>query len=637
MKSWVFNGDVLEVADGETRIPAQADQIYASVIEEMPAWPDLPAGKSGEAEKLRFSRYPVDLAVVIAADTESGQPVLTFEARTLKGSRFPVSSLAVERGHVVYDQMWYPGEKENTRAVMSLLEKSGYNPDTGRPQKLVGFLILKRASVEGGPVIDRLPDDSLTRLVFKIQSDRTPEGITAKLYPYQHDGWRWLRFIMREHLGGLLADEMGLGKTLQVICALRDPGGKPGQGGALVLAPGSLLENWIREIARFCPDFRTLKHHGSTRTGRPAELKGFDVVVSSYDTAIRDLSLLKMIGWNVVVLDEAQNIRNPDALRTKSVKQIRRNVGLAVTGTPIENRLRDLWSIMDFVVPGYLGDLKGFEARYNEDADAAAILEPLVTPLMLRRKVSDVAKDLPERIDIPEVLELSEEEAWAYDERRKNIFEEYGAAATLVSLGKLRQFCAHPCILKDGRCYPNGTFSKFERLKELLEEIFSCNEKALVFTSYTKMADLIADMVTSEIDAMSATLDGRRNIEDRQPLIDWFSAYVGPAALVLNPRAGGSGLNITAANHVIHYNLEWNPALEDQASARAHRRGQERPVTVRRLIYANTVEEVIDERLQRKRDIAERAVIGNEGKEKDYADILAALERSPTATRLEMR
>ena len=637
MKSWVFEGDVLEVADGETRIPAQAEQIYASVIEEMPAWPDLPAGKCGEAERLRFSRYPVDLAVVIAADTESGQPVLSFEARTLKGSRFPVSSLAVERGHVVHDQMWYPGAKENTRAVMNLLEKSGYNPDTGRPQRLVGFLILKRASVEGGPVIDRLPDDSLTRLVFKIQSDRTPEGITAKLYPYQHDGWRWLRFIMREHLGGLLADEMGLGKTLQVICALRDPGGKPDQGGALVLAPGSLLENWIREIARFCPDFRTLKHHGSTRTGRPAELKGFDVVVSSYDTAIRDLSLLKMIGWNVVVLDEAQNIRNPDALRTKSVKQIRRNVGLAVTGTPIENRLRDLWSIMDFVVPGYLGDLKGFEARYNEDTDAAAILEPLVTPLMLRRNVSDVANDLPERIDIPEVLELSEEEAWAYDERRKNIYEEYGAAATLVSLGKLRQFCAHPCILKDGRCYPNGTFSKFERLKELLEEIFSCNEKALVFTSYTKMADLIADMVASEIDAMAATLDGRRNIEDRQPLIDWFSAYVGPAVLVLNPRAGGSGLNITAANHVIHYNLEWNPALEDQASARAHRRGQERPVTVRRLIYANTVEEVIDERLQRKRDIAERAVIGIEGKEEDYADILAALERSPTATRLERR
>ena len=635
MKSWVLNGDVLEVADGATRIPAQADHVYASVLEKMPAWPDLPAGKCGEAVGLQFSRYPVEMAVVIAVDGDTGRPILTFEARSHKGESFPVSRGAVARGHVVHERTWYPGAPENTEAVMILLEKAGYNPETGNPRKLAGFLILKRAASEGGPVIDKLPDDALTRLVFKAQDDRGPEGITAQLYPYQRDGWRWLRFIMREELGGLLADEMGLGKTLQVICALRDPGGDPCEGGALVLAPGSLLENWIREIARFCPDFRTLKHHGGTRSGSPAELQGFDVVVSSYDTAIRDLSLLKMVEWGVVVLDEAQNIRNPAALRTKSVKQISRAVGLAVTGTPMENRLRDLWSIMDFVVPGYLGDLKSFEARYNEDTGAAAMLEPLVSPLMLRRHVSEVARDLPERIDIPEVLELSEAEACAYDEMREKIFEEYGATATLVSLGKLRQFCAHPDIVRDGRKSLNGAFSKFDRLKELLEEIFFCGEKALVFTSYTKMADLIAEMTARELGSLSATLDGRRDIEDRQPLIDGFSAHAGPAVLVLNPRAGGSGLNITAANHVIHYNPEWNPALEDQASARAHRRGQERPVTVRRLIYAQTVEEVIDERLRRKRDIAQSAIIGVEGKEEDYADILAALERSPSAARTD--
>ena len=635
MKSWVLNGDVLEVADGEARIPAQADQVYASVIEKMPAWPDLPAGECGEAERLRFSRYPVDLAVVIAADTDSGWPVLAFEARTRKGESFPVSRAAVAHGHVVHEQVWYPAAPENAEGLMNLLEQSGYDPDTGRPRKLAGFLVLKRAAVEGGPVIDRLPDDALTSLIFRSRTDRGPEGIRGELYPYQRDGWLWLRFIIREHLGGLLADEMGLGKTLQVISALRDPGVEPGSGGALVLAPGSLLENWIREIARFCPDFRTLKHHGSARTGRPADLQGFDIVVSSYDTAIRDLSLLKMVGWNVVVLDEAQNIRNPDALRTKSVKQIGRNVGLAVTGTPIENRLRDLWSIMDFAVPGYLGELKSFEKRYGEDTEAAATLEPLVTPLMLRRRVSEVARDLPERIDIPEVLELSEAEAYAYDEMREEIFARYGAVATLVSLGKLRQFCAHPEIVGDGIGLRNEAFSKFERLKDLLEEIFARDEKALVFTSYTRMADLIAEMASSEFGAMSATLDGRREIDDRQPLIDRFSGHGGPAVLVLNPRAGGSGLNITAANHVIHYNPEWNPALEDQASARAHRRGQKRPVTVRRLICAGTVEEVIDERLRRKRDIAGTAIIGVEGREDDYADILAALERSPSVARSE--
>lgn len=636
MKSWVVNGDVIEVADGEARIPANVDQVYASVIEEKSVWPDLPAGKCGEADTLRFFRYPVELAVVIAADKDSGWPALSFEARTQKGESFAVSREAVSRGHVVHDQVWYPGTPENTGELMNVLEESDYDPDRGRPRKLAGFLFLKRIASEGGPVIDRLPVDALTRLVFRTRSDRSPEGIRGELYPYQRDGWRWLRFIMREHLGGLLADEMGLGKTLQVISALRDPGGEPSSGKALVLAPGSLLENWMREIAKFCPDFHTHKHHGSNRTGRPAELRGFDVVVSSYETAVRDLSLLKMVEWNVVVLDEAQNIRNPDALRTKSVKQIGRNVGLAVTGTPIENRLRDLWSIIDFAMPGYLGDLKSFEDRYGEDTDAAASLEPLVTPLMLRRRVSEVAADLPERIDIPEVLELSEAEAYAYEEIRKKILLQYGAAAQLVSLGKLRQFCAHPDILKEGSRLPrNGAFSKFGRLKDLLEEIFSRREKALVFTSFTRMADLIAGMSSSEFDAMSATLDGRLDIDKRQPLIDRFSGHGGPAVLVMNPRAGGSGLNLTAANHVIHYNPEWNPALEDQASARAYRRGQERPVTVRRLTYSGTVEEVIEDRLQRKRNIAETAIIGVDGKKEDYADILAALERSPYAARSE--
>ena len=632
MKRWVLNGDVLEVADGEARIAADADQVYGSIIELNPTWPDLPAGKCGDADKLRFSRYPVELAAVIMGGADSDWPVVVFEARTQKGGTFPVSREAVARAHVVYEEVWYPGAPESARGLAELLEQSGYDQDAARPRNLAGILTLKRAAVEGGPIIDRLPNDALTKLILGTRTDRGPQGIAASLYPYQHDGWQWLRFIMREELGGLLADEMGLGKTLQVICALRDPGGEPRSGGALVIAPGSLLENWMREIAKFCPDFRSLKHHGSERTGRPVDLHGFDVVVSSYDTAVRDLSLLKMVEWNVVVLDEAQNIRNPDALRTKSVKQIGRKAGLAVTGTPVENRLRDLWSIMDFALPGYLGDLKSFEGRYGEDTQAATKLEPLVTPLMLRRRVSEVAHDLPARIDIPEMLELNEDEACAYDEVREGVLAEYGMAATLVSLGKLRQFCAHPHILNAEWGFQSETFSKFERLKELLEEVFALGEKVLVFTSYTKMADLIANMISSQLGTMSATLDGRMDIEHRQPLIDVFSGYGGSAALVLNPRAGGSGLNITAANHVIHYNPEWNPALEDQASARAHRRGQERPVTVRRLICAGTVEEVMDDRLRRKRDIAGSAVIGVEGNEEDYKDIVEALERSPSIT-----
>lgn len=629
MKSWILSEDVLEIADGEERIPASVNQVYESVIESAPVWPDLVAGKCGAAKKLKFTRYPVSFFVVIAADMVTGRPSLAIKARTQQGKAFLVSSKALIRGHVVHEEIWYPAVPRSAEEVVSLLNEVGYSPEENIVSTLKGVLKLKKSASEGGPVVDELGDKLFKNIFICEELAENPKKINAQLYPYQRSGWQWLSFIVREQLGGLLADEMGLGKTLQVISALRDPGGEADIGGALVIAPGSLLENWIREIKKFCPDFKTYKHQGVMRTGSPSDLKGVDIVVTSYDTVIRDLSLLKMIGWNAVILDEAQNIRNPEAMRTKAVKQIGRKVSLAVTGTPVENRLRDLWSIMDFVLPGYLGDQKSFEARYVDDINSASVLEPLVSPLMLRRRVTDVAKDLPKRIEIPEFLEMSEAEACAYDTMRKETFEEYGKAATLVSLGKLRQFCAHPAIVEHSSCGVDVSFSKFERLKELMEEVFSRQEKALIFTSFTKIADLIVEMAANKFDVMAETLDGRLAIDERQKLLDRFSTHEGSAVLVLNPRAGGSGLNITAANHVIHYNPEWNPALEDQASARAYRRGQQRPVTVRRLIYTGTVEEVISERLMRKRNIAEAAIIGVGGHQEDYLDILTALERTP--------
>ncbi|SKC10741.1 Helicase conserved C-terminal domain-containing protein [Bosea thiooxidans] len=360
-------------------------------------------------------------------------------------------------------------------------------------------------------------------------------------------------------------------------------------------------------------------------------MKDYDVVVTSYDNAVRDNSLLNMIVWKVIVLDEAQFIRNPDAQRTRAVKRLQREAGLAVTGTPVENRLLDLWSVVDFVLPGYLGDAKTFASEYSDDVDGAAKLEPLVSPLMLRRRVAEVAQDLPSRIDIPQVVELDEGEIAAYDAERERIYAEYGAAATLVALTSLRRFCAHPALMNGNAVAADPmSFSKFRRMDEIVEEIFSRSEKVIIFTSFTAMADLIARHIKSRFGTFGGVIDGRLSIDERQPLIDRFSAVQGGAALVLNPKAGGAGLNITAANHVIHYNPEWNPALEDQASARAHRRGQQLPVTVHRLLVADTVEDVVDERLTRKRAISGTAVVGLEGKEDDYGDIVAALMRSPS-------
>ena len=634
MKIWIISGDVLEVADGDIQISANADQVYASVIDQDPAWDNLLPGKSGDAASLTFSRYPVDIAVVLSVEPVENQPCLSFEAQTQSGQKFPLTWKAVQLGHVVHEGTWYRSFSGTTDAIMALLEKAGLDATDSKPHTLRGYLELKKMAIEDELVIDRLPVDTLKQLPFWHTSDSRPKNIEATLYPYQVEGWHWLRYVICNQLGGLLADEMGLGKTLQIISAISDTSDEKGFAGALVIAPGSLLENWMREIKKFCPRLKALKHHGSMRTGNPIELKEFDVVITSYETTSRDLSLLKMIYWDVVVLDEAQQIRNPRARRTKAVKEMKRKVSLAVTGTPVENRLVDLWSIMDFAVPGYLGDIKAFENQYAGNLEAAATLEPLVSPLMLRRKVVDVAEDLPDRIDIPEILELSEMEAMAYEGVRKEILEQYGASAALVSLTKLRQFCAHPTIMGSNVPYSEHIgFSKFARLKELLAEIFCRCEKVLVFTSYTAMADLIEEIALCDFNVMAATLDGRLSIEKRQPLIDRFTDHEGPAVLVLNPRAGGVGLNITAANHVIHYNPEWNPALEDQASARAYRRGQELPVTVRRLIFSQTVEEVIDERLSRKRELTGAAIVGVDGKEEDYADIVAALGRSPFSER----
>ena len=373
-----------------------------------------------------------------------------------------------------------------------------------------------------------------------------------------------------------------------------------------------------------------LKHHGPFRTGRPVDLAEYDIVVTSYDVVVGDNSLLNMVRWKVVVLDEAQFIRNPSAQRTKAVKHLQRDAGLAVTGTPIENRLLDLWSIMDFVFPGYLGDEKSFEKRFSNNLDGAAQLEPLISPLMLRRRVTEVAQDLPPRIDIPQLLELDESEAQAYDAERQRIYAEYGPAATLVALTSLRRFCAHPRLMGGYLDTADPmTFSKFRRLDEIVEEIFGRGEKVLVFTSFTAMADIIARHVVKRFGAFAGVIDGRLPIEDRQLMIDRFTSFKGGAALVLNPKAGGTGLNIVAANHVIHYNPEWNPALEDQASARAHRRGQELPVTVHRLLFVDTVEHVVHDRLTRKRTLSNAAIVGIEGKDEDYSDIVAALSRSP--------
>ncbi|MCF7815297.1 MAG: DEAD/DEAH box helicase [Candidatus Cloacimonetes bacterium] len=471
-------------------------------------------------------------------------------------------------------------------------------------------------------------NDSLST-PFSVYSDAlATAGFKAILYPYQEIGVTWLINMANEGLGCILADEMGLGKTLQVIASLTFH--KQSWGGiSLIIAPATLLENWKREFKKFSTNITVLIHQGSQRTGFPKKLKKYDVIITSYDTAVRDQSMLGMLNWKYIILDEAQAIKNSYTSRSKAVKSLKKKIGIAVSGTPIENRIHDLWSIMNFTCPEILGSKAEFESKYENDVASATILEKIVSPLILRREVASVAKDLPKKIIIPQPVDIDDYEMIEYEHLRQEVKKYYGTSATLVSLIKLRQFCTHPAVLKGSEETPILKHSKYRRLIEILEEIVSNQEKVIIFTSYSKMIDLIVTDIPERINIPCLYIDGRTSIIDRQTIVDSFSQIEGSGVLVLNPRAAGTGLNITAANHVIHYNLEWNPAIEDQATARAYRRGQELPVTVHRLFYPNTVEEIINQRLERKRLVAEAAIVGTESAEIEAADIFKSLEISP--------
>jgi SNF2 family DNA or RNA helicase len=580
------------------------------------------------ATGLQFSGQPATPVLRLTATSERMEgPIIRWE---LAGRLDDRTIAAATRGRFVADyivagKQWHPLPLGINRALEQLRAKHGITGDTF---SLGQYIKLLRDP--GDFEIEDLAAGELaaSKLSPRLETNM-PAGITVEPYAYQKTGIRWLGFLAGQGVGCILADEMGLGKTLQIVGTLLSEA-NAGRHANLVVCPATLLENWRREITRFAPALRCLVHAGSRRTGRQSELSAIDVVVASYETVVADIFLYRSISWNLVVLDEAQNIRNPSARRTLRCKELPRRVGIAVTGTPMENRLLDLWSIADFAVPGYLGTQEHFESVRDETQESAKELEPLVSAIMLRRLVSEVAKDLPERIDVPVPLALDQVSAVAYEEIREEAART-SAAPGLTALVRLRLFCSHPWAagkFLDTRD-PVACSPKLERCLEILEEIVAAGEKALVFTSYNETSDLIQQTIMDRFGIPVRQINGALPVPERQPLVDTFAATAGAAVLVLNPKAGGTGLNITAANHVIHFNLEWNPAVEDQASARSHRRGQQRPVTVHRLYYVDTVEQVISERMERKRQLAANAVIGASGTEDDLADIVKALQRSP--------
>ena len=492
------------------------------------------------------------------------------------------------------------------------------------------MLVVKELSRFGIEISDNV-FDTVQKIKESIDVS-VPLGLNATLYPYQLGGAKWLDFMVRQKCGSILGDEMGLGKTLQIIAIMGMLKERKRDAHFLVVCPVSLLENWRRELIRFYPSLSVNIHYGSKRTGDYRELMMYDVNIMSYSCTITDAGLLTMTHWDLLVVDEAQNIKNPKARRTKAVKQINCDVPIAVTGTPFENHMTDVWSIVDFVMPGFLGKLYQFELDYPDDVNSAVALEKLITPLMLRRRVKDVAKDLPERIDIPQSIIMSDEEACLYEDSRvSNDPHEELKSMQLAKIQKLRTFCTHPCVYDANYMDedPTSISTKYKRLCEILEEIFESKEKVVIFTSFKRMIDVMTNDIQKRFGVYTNFIDGSVEARERQEVVDKFSSYEGPGALILNPKAAGAGLNITCANHAIHYNLEWNPAIEDQASARIYRRGQEKTVFIHRLFYVDTIEEIINEKIQSKRLLSDNAIIGNNGAIIEQEYLIKALSASP--------
>ena len=452
-------------------------------------------------------------------------------------------------------------------------------------------------------------------------------GFCGALRPYQEVGSNWLWFLSRLGLGACLADDMGLGKTIQVLSlllALKEEkryGGKP----SLLVLPASLLANWKAEMARFAPTLRGLSVHPAEQSREeladlarePGDaLAKVDVVLTTYGMLLRQKWLLDT-AWGLVVVDEAQTIKNPAARQTKAVKQLQSEARVALTGTPVENRLLDLWSIFDFLCPGLLGSatrFRQFVKRLEQaERDRYAPLRNLVAPYILRRLKTDkaVIADLPEKTEMKAFCGLAKRQASLYARSVEELTRALDGldgmkrrGLVLAYLMRLKQICNHPSqFLGDGEYGPADS-GKLARLRQLAEEIASRQEKVLVFTQFREMTEPIAAFLREVFGRDGLVLHGGTAVKRRQALIDAFQREEGPPFFVLSLKAGGTGLNLTAAAHVIHFDRWWNPAVEDQATDRAFRIGQKHNVMVHKFICRGTVEEKIDALIDDKRALA---------------------------------
>jgi hypothetical protein len=610
----------------------------------------LPAGWDGARRVgLRLSAHSTPAAGIVVRGGLGREQVADFRWSLAVGDGDPLdedelAALVEAKAPLVRLRgAWVSVDQEQLRHGLEFLRRTRRHPPTAAQVLAIaaghdtgdtgGELPLPVTGVDADGWIGDLLDGSADATLTPIDP---PPGFTATLRPYQRRGVSWLAFLSSLGLGACLADDMGLGKTVQLLALEAHDRASAAPGPTLLICPMSMVGTWEREAARFAPDLRVRAHHGPARP-RGHDLRvaaaDADLVVTTYATAVRDADDLAEIDWHRLVLDEAQAVKNARSTPARAVRRLRAHHRVALTGTPVENRLAELWAIMDVLNPGLLGSAERFRTRYaipverHGDTDAAARLRRTTRPYLLRRVKTDptIVDDLPEKIEITQHYRLTREQATLYrtivDDMLEKIDDSDGIARrgnVLAAMTKLKQVCNHPAqLLHDGS--PVGRRSgKVLRLEEILGEVLAEGDRALCFTQFTEFGHLLVPHLSARLDTEVGFLHGGLPRRRREELVRRFQdgprgSDGGPSVLLLSLKAGGTGLTLTAANHVIHLDRWWNPAVEEQATDRAFRIGQQRAVQVRKFLCPGTVEERIDALVRSKRALSQLVVGDGEG------------------------
>ncbi len=553
---------------------------------------------------------------------------------------------------------WVELDDRHLQAALKFLERkrSGTMTVAEALQEGLGLAAEDDLPVEGVVADGWLGDLLSGQTESRLEPVPTPASFHGELRPYQERGLAWLSFLGNLGLGAVLADSMGLGKTVQVlglVASQHEAAGEDAKAGStLLVCPMSLVGNWEREAERFTPDLRVHVHHGADRLRGEelsAALGGADLVITTYGLAARDQEELSQVPWARVVCDEAQNIKNAATRQARAVRALPAASRIALTGTPVENRLADLWSIMEFTRPGLLGPAERFRTKFavpierNGDEEAAERLRRITGPFILRREKTDksIISDLPDKLEMKVWCNLTPEQASLYQATVSDMMTKIEAAdegierrgLVLATMAKLKQVCNHPAHLLGDGSRLDGRSGKLARLEEICDEVVAEGNKALCFTQYAEFGRMLQPYLATRLGCPVLYLHGGTAKKQRDAMVAEFQAGTEPAVFLLSLKAGGTGLNLTAANHVIHVDRWWNPAVEDQATDRAFRIGQRKDVQVRKFVCVGTLEERIDAMIEEKKALAQRIVGTGEGWLADLsvADLRQVIALSPEA------